>query len=310
MKRPRSRGLSARTVHLRACWCRLALALATGAAAEGQAQPTVERPPDTAAKARPRWIVLTAAPLTEPIVTDRPDFTESAQAVPRGHVQLEGGYTFTYDRERTSRTRTQTAPELLLRIGMVDGFELRFGWEGYAWHDALTQVRNTSGRRVTADDWTQSASDFELGAKLELTKQNGPRPSLALLGSLTFPTGSPRGSSGDVDPSIGLLWAYAVHERFAVAGQFLLSAPTDNGTRFVQSAASLSLGISLTERIGGYLEYYGIYPNAKDSDAAHVVNGGFTLLVTDDLQLDWRAGFGLNEEADDFFTGIGFAWRL
>ena len=48
------------------------------------------------------------APLTEPLVTDRPDFTESTDAVPRGHFQLEMGYTFTYDRERKERRRDHT----------------------------------------------------------------------------------------------------------------------------------------------------------------------------------------------------------
>ena len=38
--------------------------------------------------------------------------------------------------------------------------------------------------------------------------------------------------------------------------------------------------------------------------------GGLTFLIHCDFQVDWRVGFGLNEEADDFFTGVGFAWRL
>jgi hypothetical protein len=56
-----------------------------------------------------------AAPLTEPLVTDRPDFTESAEAVPYGHFQLAVGYTFTFDRESKDRVRDHTAPEILLR---------------------------------------------------------------------------------------------------------------------------------------------------------------------------------------------------
>ncbi len=58
-------------------------------------------------------------PMKEPLITDRPDFTESTEAVPAGHLQLEAGYTFTFDREGTDRTRHHTAPELLFRIGLV-----------------------------------------------------------------------------------------------------------------------------------------------------------------------------------------------
>lgn len=35
----------------------------------------------------------------------------------------------------------------------------------------------------------------------------------------------------------------------------------------------------------------------------------FTFLVTDNFQIDARVGVGLNAEADDVFTGVGFAWR-
>ena len=72
---------------------------------------------------------------------------------------------------------------------------------------------------------------------------------------------------------------------------------------------SLSAALSLSEKLGFYIEYYGFYPNAEHSDAAHTINGGLTYLINNNFQLDWRIGAGLNEEADDFFTGVGFAWR-
>jgi hypothetical protein len=36
---------------------------------------------------------------------------------------------------------------------------------------------------------------------------------------------------------------------------------------------------------------------------------GFTVLVGDKVQWDIRAGVGLNEAADDFFTGTGLSVR-
>jgi hypothetical protein len=80
--------------------------------------------------------------------------------------------------------------------------------------------------------------------------------------------------------------------------------------RFVQSSASISLGVSLTDDVGAYAEYFGFYPASRGADCSHTANGGLTWRLTDNLQLDWRAGFGLNEEADDFFTGVGFAIRF
>ena len=41
----------------------------------------------------------------------------------------------------------------------------------------------------------------------------------------------------------------------------------------------------------------------------HYADGGFTVLMNNNLQFDIRAGVGLNEDADDVFTGAGFAIR-
>ena len=76
------------------------------------------------------------------------------------------------------------------------------------------------------------------------------------------------------------------------------------------ASASLAAAVALSEKVGAYVEYFGFYPNAEHSDAAHTINGGLTYLINNNFQIDWRIGAGLNEEADDFFTGVGFAFRF
>ncbi len=249
-------------------------------------------------------------PMSEPLITDRPDFTESTEAIPAGHFQLEAGYTFTYDREHKDRVRDHTAPEFLLRIGVVDDVELRVGWQGYSWTENQFVTRTRAGRRVTGEDWTDGAHDLSIGFKLKLLEQDGLVPHFGILASMNIPEGSDVVSPGDVEPGAVLLWAYDLTDEIALAGNVGFASLTDAGERFFQTSASISLAVALTERLGGYVEYYGLYPNAEDSDAAHTLNGGFTFLINNNFQIDWRIGGGLNEEADDFFTGVGFAWRI
>ena len=65
----------------------------------------------------------------EPLVTDRPDFTEASVTVGYGVVQLETGYTFTYDSDGDERPRSHSFPETLLRVGMfAEWFEFRVDW--------------------------------------------------------------------------------------------------------------------------------------------------------------------------------------
>ncbi len=249
------------------------------------------------------------APLTEPISTDRPDFTESTDAVPLGHLQLETGYTFTYDREKGNRVRTHTAPEFLLRVGLMKNFELRLAWAGYTWAHHASSDGNGGGRSATPDGWEQGGHDFSVGFKYKFWEQDGLLPHFGIIGAIRTPSGSANVSSGDVDPEVVLLWAYDLTDAVSVAGNVVLATPTEDGHRFFQTAASLALAVALTDRLGTYVEYYGFYPNAHHSDCAHTLNGGFTYLITNDLQLDIRSGFGLNEEADDLLAGVGLSWR-
>jgi hypothetical protein len=55
----------------------------------------------------------------EPLVTDRPDFTEATSTVGRGVAQLEFGYAYFYDREGGVSVRSQSLGEPLLRYGVV-----------------------------------------------------------------------------------------------------------------------------------------------------------------------------------------------
>ena len=206
--------------------------------------------------------------------------------------------------------RDHAAPEFLLRVGLVENLELRIGWDGYSWTESQFEAETESGRRTTHEDWGQGANDLSLGFKYKLVEQDGWVPHFGVIGAITLPSGNAGISSGDVDPEIVFLWAYDITESFAVAGNVGLAAPTDDGDRFFQVSASLSAAVALSKKVGAYVEYFGFYPNAEHSDAAHSVNGGLTYLINNNFQIDWRIGAGLNEEADDFFTGVGFAWRF
>lgn len=252
---------------------------------------------------------LAPAP-AEPLVTDRPDFTESPETVPPGRVQLEGGVTFTRDHESPSQSYSFTAPELLLRVGLIDAWELRLGWAGYTWIEERLPEQTRSGRTVYRDEWSQGASDLYIGAKWKLFEQAGMRPHLSLIPAFTVPSGTIGFSADDVDPELKLAWSYDLSDALALSGNVNAVVPSDDEGHFFQAGASMSLAVGLTDNLGFYLEYFGSYPNTRESDSSHSVNAGLTLLLTDDFQLDWRVGFGLNEEADDFFTGAGFGIRF
>ncbi len=256
------------------------------------------------------FLGLDADPIDEPMVTDRPDFTESTLTVPRGRAQVELGYTYVYDEEDGVRAGDHVFPESLLRVGLAKDWELRVFWLGGSLTESMFRETNDAGRRVDVKDHEDGATDMSIGFKYHIREQDGWIPDMGVIGEVSIPTGTRSKTSGDVDPGAKFLWAYALTDRLSLSGNFNIAVPTGEKGRFFQTAASVSMGYAWTDWMGSYVEYFGIYPNDRDSDCAHTVNGGFTFPITDNLQFDVRVGVGLNEEADDLFAGSGLAIRF
>lgn len=235
-----------------------------------------------------------------PLVTDRPDFTESPVTVGRGVTQLELGYTYTFDHDGTRQHIGHTAPELLMRVGVVaQWLELRVGW---TWEEL----------RVTGEPTLAGAGDLLLGAKIALTPQEGPLPEMAIIPQMFVPVGSHGLSAQRVLPGLNWTYAWEVTERCSLGGQTQVNLLLDDQTNepFWEISQSLTVGLALTERIGLYGEWFALFPNGADTVLPqYLANTGLTLLVTHDLQWDVRIGLGLNDAADDYFAGTGLAIR-
>ena len=256
------------------------------------------------------FLGLEADPIDEPMVTDRPDFTESTLTVPRGRAQVELGYTYVYDDEDGVRVGDHVFPESLLRVGQAKDWELRVFWLGGSLTESMFRETNDAGRRVDVKGHEDGATDMSIGFKYHIREQDGWIPDMGVIGEVSIPTGTRSKTSGDVDPGAKFLWAYALTDRLSLSGNVNIAVPTGEKGRFFQTAASVSMGYSWTDWMGSFVEYFGIYPNDRGSDCAHTVNGGFTFPITDNLQFDVRVGVGLNEEADDLFAGSGLAIRF
>lgn len=241
--------------------------------------------------------------LSEALVTDRPDFTESAVTVGRGVAQLEMGYTYTFDDEFGERQQSHSYPETLLRFGMLaQWLEFRVGWN-YAEEETLAPVRG----RVSG------AEDLYLGIKIALTPQEGILPEMALMPQMTVPTGSSAFTADETLPGLNWLYAWEINDTWSCAGSTQLNRARDEVTldAYVEFAQSFTVGAGLTDRLGAYAEWYAFVPSGADSHRTeHYLNGGFAWQLNNDVQFDVRAGVGLNRDADDYFVGTGLAIRF
>jgi hypothetical protein len=244
--------------------------------------------------------------LNEPLVTDRPDFTEASVTVGMGVVQFEGGYTYTYDDDENGRTEEHSYPESLFRIGMfADWFELRLGWN---YGDSAETVFGPGD----GDDLS-GAEDLYIGTKIALTPQSGCLPETAAIIQATLPTGGHAFTAGEVLPGFSYLYGWDVNDFFSFGGSSQANRALDeNGEDFyVEFAQSMTTGYSWTDEWGSYAEWFMFAPaGAETSHNQQYFNTGVTYLITNNIQWDLRAGVGLNQAADDFFTGTGISIRM
>jgi len=240
-----------------------------------------------------------------PIKTDRPTFTPSSSTVGK-HIQLETGYTFTQNRTNGLTSDTHSYPEANLRFGLgADWLEGRLG----------QNVRYVTMSGFGATPGQSGAEDLFVGIKVATTKQSGWLPETAVILQTSVPTGSEFLTQKTALPGIiGIYTWEVIKDRLSVSGSFQVNQRL-SGTDHVYTelAQSLYASGSLSKKLSVYGEYYALYPSGSDDPEIgprHTFNTGILYLLTNNLQLDWRVGAGLNRHADDFFTGVGLSFRF
>jgi hypothetical protein len=241
--------------------------------------------------------------LSEPLVTDRPDFTEASSTVGRGVAQIEFGYTYTYDSENGDTAASHSYGEPLLRYGILaDWLELRLGL-------SPVQERTTeSGIR----DRRAGTEDMYFGFKIALTPQECWLPEMAIIPQMSLPTGSNAFTSDTVEPGLNWIYSWELSDFISTAGSSQGNRRIDvTGEPYFEIAQSWTVGYSLTDRLGAYTEWYGLFPSGADvALPENYFDGGFTYLINNNVQFDVRAGVGLNDAADDYFFGTGLSVRF
>jgi hypothetical protein len=237
------------------------------------------------------WFGDKAAPTSSNsyLQTDGPSFTRSNTTVPQGMVLLESRYQY------SARPNVDSAPQLDLRVGLMPGIELRAEWAGI---DSGTNFR--------------SAEDLELGFKCAVTKGSGWIPQSALLVELLLPTGYGPNAIGTVAPELDYIYAWSLTDKLNLTGSTgaIIGQPgAANVTQFYQS---LEVNRSwFDQHLVTFYEAYSLFGSGTNQGAVlPSMDGGLLVRPTYNVQLDWRAGFGLNQRATGFFTGIGLCVRF
>jgi len=221
-----------------------------------------------------------------PLVTDRPDFTESAVTVPLGSIQFEGGLSFV-----DAGADALIFGEPLIRYGLRDKLELRFGVPSI----------------VSIDDPVDDTglSDLSVGFKYALAPTaNG--WSMAVLGALSLPTGGDNFTSDTIDPSAIFVASRDINDRTSFAAQARGAIVGDDNDAVLETTAVFAYAIR--PDLSGFAELATLFQDNVDTGVT--LHTGVSSLIQELLQVDVHLGFGLTDTAADFFIGAGIAYRL
>jgi hypothetical protein len=227
-----------------------------------------------------------------PIITDRPDQTEASSTIPAGYLQVETGMTFMQEGISSIRELHSNAlPNTLFRVGVWKYFELRAVVQP-------TLVKEFVNDIEVSRDFQMD--DLQAGFKVQFCEAKGARPEIGFLSHVVFPTGS-ESTTNTFGVINKLAFTHPVNNKHTIAyniGYDYLGV--GSGNLFY----SLAWGISLSDKIGLYVEPYGFVNNLETwlSNA----DAGMTYLLSDNVQLDYSFGVGLNNVMNYHSLGISF----
>ena len=85
---------------------------------------------------------------------------------------------------------------------------------------------------------------------------------------------------------------------------------SDDVTTLAAGIYTVVFGFAVSNRIGAFAEAFGALGLSSDAGSSHLLDGGFTFLMVDNLQLDASAGVRYAGDAEDAFVSAGVSWRI
>jgi hypothetical protein len=242
-------------------------------------------------------IIFAQETTTPGLITDRPDATESPTVVPKGSLQVEtGAYTTTYE-ENNIEERVWGYNTTLLRYGILDNLELRVGW---AYQEVETKINDQETSSLNG------MSPLLFGAKVAITKEDGWKPEIGLIGHLFLPfTASTDFKPEFTSADFRFAFNHTLGERSGIAynigGQYGGDSPE------LAYIYTFAYGYAITDKLGAYAEVYGDFP--EDNRANHFWDAGLTYAIAPLVQLDATIGQSITD-GQDLLISAGVSFRI
>lgn len=224
---------------------------------------------------------------------DRPDVTESPITVDAGHVVFEVSV---FDWRKSGGDESSTLFATNAKVGLTNNTDIQFVFDSYTSED----LDDGSGE--------DGISDLQIRLKYNLWGNDSGDSALALFPYVKIPTGSDL-SNDEWEGGLIVPFGTQLSEKVSLGlmGEVDIVYNDEDDAHEVEFLHSIVFGFDVTDRLGHYLEYFGI---VGEGDYQAFIAGGFTYSINEDLTLDFGSQFGLNDAAEDIGLFSGFTTRF
>ncbi len=235
--------------------------------------------------------------------TDRPGQTISPHTVDAGRLLLEAGFKYEGDKLEDTRLHNITPVNLLLRYGLVNRLELRAGLAFFHKNYVTGGISHHEFSYIE-----KGLYPVYFGTKVQLLENDGIIPSLAVMGSLSFPgLASKKYAPDHIAPDIRITASH--HLLRKVTTGYSIGYTWDGKNDLPAFDYSAILWVAHSMKLASFYEIYGFIP--PEAVAADVrFDAGVTWLIIPSFQADLSGGIGITAFAPDFYAGFGFSWII
>lgn len=239
-----------------------------------------------------------SSPWADRIETDRDSFTPSTGTVSPGRAILETSYSFL---ESRGAKNLHSFPELLLRVGLHERLELRLGWN-YEVGPGFELPEDEAGGLAL-----ESESRLLLGFKVLATEQKEWLPQSSFLVQSYLPTHGIE----DGEWVFGYVFGWELLGEVELDAALRYATDREGDDLFGEWAPSIVLKVPVGDRFNLHAEWFSLYSQGKNEEFDRgFFSPGVHCLISPDLEVGLRVGWGLTDDAPNFFANVGVGVRF
>jgi hypothetical protein len=228
------------------------------------------------------------------IITDRPDQSTTPFLIPKGALQVESGASVETDQSLGLTTNT-LYKNTLIKYGIHRALELSVSSSYVA-------------SRIRSEGQTQEKgfAPVTLGAKMLVADEHHFFSQISIVAHMNLKAGMKMSQANHALADLCLAFSHTLSEKWMLT--YNTGVIWNDGMVTSSFFYTIESDVKLSSCITGFVEAYGSSYKSKSSSCS--MDAGMLFRITGQLQADIGVGFGISENAPDFFLTTGLALRM